>query len=259
MATIINMGLTDESMTSTSASSPNTSIQENKNITLIPETDNNTSSNGANRSVPMVPYTHAIQPQLRIPSFNASDPVLWFKATEEQFRLCNINDERDRYSYTVAALPADISAQVRDIILHRPEIQPYTAIKNSLMQRVSASYDDRLERLLREEVLGDRKPTQLLIKMKSLASDCGVVMDAELLKKLFLKRLPENVREILSITADNNHIDVLAAMADKIVSVNRTTQNRYTVHNVEQSTLSHPNQQPPNTVYRNTHRVFIPD
>lgn len=67
--------------------------------------------------------------------------------------------------------------------------------------------------------LGDKKPSQLLREMRSLA---GTQVNDDFLKTLFLQRLPINVRSILATSKDE--LDNLAAMADKIIEFSANPQ-----------------------------------
>ncbi|GIX68522.1 uncharacterized protein CDAR_515171 [Caerostris darwini] len=60
--------------------------------------------------------------------------------------------------------------------------------------------------------LGDRRSSRLLLEMRSKA---GARINDNLLKSLFLQRLPTNVQQILAISNDN--LDMLAEMADGIM------------------------------------------
>ena len=76
----------------------------------------------------------------------------------------------------------------------------------------------KLKQLLTAEELGDRKPTQLLQKMKLLLAEKVKIIDSSLLRELFLQRLPLNVQMILGL-ADTMAIDKLAEMADRVMDV----------------------------------------
>ncbi|GIY74596.1 uncharacterized protein CDAR_367961 [Caerostris darwini] len=58
--------------------------------------------------------------------------------------------------------------------------------------------------------LGDRRPSRLLLEMRSKA---GARINDDLQKSLFLQRLPTNIQQILAISNDK-----LAEMADDIMS-----------------------------------------
>ncbi|GFY72531.1 uncharacterized protein TNIN_19881 [Trichonephila inaurata madagascariensis] len=81
------------------------------------------------------------------------------------------------------------------------------------LNRLTDTEESRLKKLLTEMELGDRRPSDLLRQMKSLA---GSSISDELIKSLWLQRLPQQTQAILSTSKDilNN-----AEMADKIISV----------------------------------------
>ncbi|GBM24825.1 hypothetical protein AVEN_245066-1 [Araneus ventricosus] len=64
--------------------------------------------------------------------------------------------------------------------------------------------------------LGDKKPSTLLYAMKSLASD-GIL--PELLKSLWMQRLPIQIQQILSVSGDD--LQALSKMADNIFEISK--------------------------------------
>lgn len=70
----------------------------------------------------------------------------------------------------------------------------------------------KLQKVLMGTELGDQKPSELLSKMKSLAGDN---FNDEVLKTLWLQRLPNQVRAILAVS--NDQTDKLAELGDKII------------------------------------------
>ncbi|KAF8770912.1 hypothetical protein HNY73_018389 [Argiope bruennichi] len=67
--------------------------------------------------------------------------------------------------------------------------------------------------------LGDKRPSDLLRQMKSLA---GNSISDEVIKSLWLQRLPQQAQAILSINKDA--IDNIALMAGKIIAVYNTSE-----------------------------------
>ena len=96
---------------------------------------------------------------------------MWFAQVEAQFATKHITAEATKYSYVVAALTPDIAQEVRDILLAPPADNPYKTLREELIKRTSATEQKRLQQLLNEEVLGDRKPTQFLRHMRKLLGD----------------------------------------------------------------------------------------
>ncbi|XP_037298950.1 uncharacterized protein LOC119190677 [Manduca sexta] len=76
--------------------------------------------------------------------------------------------------------------------------------------------------LLSEEELGDRKPSQFLRHLKSLAGP--TFTDDNILRQLWLRRLPQHVQGILAAQADLG-LERIADIADKIVEAQPATAN----------------------------------
>ncbi|XP_064463463.1 uncharacterized protein LOC135374431 [Ornithodoros turicata] len=117
-----------------------------------------------------------------------------------------------------SALGPNEAAEVRDIVTVPPTERPYDALKTALTRRTTASEQERLRQLLTAEVLGDRRPSQLLRRMQQLLGDRAAAVDESILRELFLQRLPNTVRMILT-TSSTVSLDALAEMADKIMDI----------------------------------------
>lgn len=158
---------------------------------------------------------------LKIPPFWPADPRLWFAQVEAQFTTKHITTQQTRFDYVVASLSPEFATEVRDLILSPPRDKPYDALKTQLVKRTSASAQRRLHLLFHSEELGDRKPTQLLRRMRQLMGDdsSATAPNNTLFRELFLQRLPNNVRAILATSDEDGTIDQLADTADKIMEV----------------------------------------
>ncbi|BHF67661.1 hypothetical protein SprV_0301068900 [Sparganum proliferum] len=150
-----------------------------------------------------------------LPSVWLGDIALRLRTVESRFALRQITREDTKFHYIVAALPMDIATDLRDIIDCPPTEAPYTALKEALISRISLSTQKRLQRLISEEDLGDRKPTQLLRRLEQLAD--GQKLDATMFKQLFLQRLPPSVQAILAPNIPSSTVQTLAETADRIL------------------------------------------
>lgn len=148
---------------------------------------------------------------VKAPPFWRANPALWFCQLEAQFDLNRITRDRSKYNTVVAAIESSVLHQVSDIVLNPPATDLYIALKKRLLDVFVESEQSRLKKLLGEIELGEQKPSSLLREMRSLA---GASISDELLKTLFLQRLPTNIQAILSISSEG--IEKLATMADKI-------------------------------------------
>ncbi|CAB0032740.1 unnamed protein product [Trichogramma brassicae] len=163
---------------------------------------------------------------VKLSPFWADKPSLWFAQTDSQFVLSNIVNEVTKFLHIVSRLDAQIAAEIEDIISNPPVLNSYTFLRTKLIERLSASEEKRVRQLISEEELGDRKPSQFLRHLRSLAGT-NIVQDS-LLRQLWLQRLPSSVQAILASQGDST-LEKLAELADKILEITPATPN-FSVH-----------------------------
>ncbi|XP_075163217.1 uncharacterized protein LOC142235848 [Haematobia irritans] len=148
---------------------------------------------------------------VKIPPFWRSNPALWFKQVESQFITSGIVADPTKFHTVVGSIDASILSEVSDIIINPPESNMYETLKRSIQERFMDSEEKRLKRLIREIEIGDKKPSTLLREMSSLAAN---KVSEEVLKSLWMQRLPKQTQVILSVSSES--LNKLAQMADKI-------------------------------------------
>ncbi|BHF76161.1 hypothetical protein SprV_0501925900 [Sparganum proliferum] len=79
-----------------------------------------------------------------------------------------------------------------------PTDAPYTKLKAELLRLTSVSDRQRYDTLVKEEGLGDRKPSELLRRMRSLVGN--MTIDDKFFKEMFLERLPTSVSQPLTVS-----------------------------------------------------------
>ena len=151
---------------------------------------------------------------IRLPTFWPDRPAIWFAQAEAQFELADITRQRTKFNYVVSQLNQEQAAEVEDIILSPPEHEPYDRLKAELVRRLSTSREERVRQLLSHEEKGDRKPSQFLRHLKSLAPE----VPDDFLRTIWASRLPPHVQAILAGQTEGS-LDSVSHLADRICEV----------------------------------------
>ncbi|XP_018652198.1 putative solute carrier family 35 member C1 [Schistosoma mansoni] len=151
----------------------------------------------------------------RLPEFDRSDPELWFAQLEHYFTRHNIKSEGIRYRDLCSILPPSVAKEVRDLILDPPSPQPYTILRREIINRLSLSDSQRIQRLFQGETLGDRSPSQFLRHLQVLMGD-NTVGEA-VLKQGWIQALPCYVQYCLDAQDPETSLSHLARIADRIM------------------------------------------
>ena len=165
---------------------------------------------------------------IKLPIFY-DNPATWFTHAEAQFHTRGIIDQHTMYSYVAASLRPEVATEICDLLFTKPANKPYFMLKTELTTCTTASEQKRLHQLLHTEALGDRKPTQLLRRMRQLLGD-KPIEDSFF---LFLRWMPSNVQPILASSREIS-LDQLVVIVDKMMEV-ATRDSRPTIANVNQS------------------------
>ncbi|GFS66178.1 uncharacterized protein NPIL_189011 [Nephila pilipes] len=90
---------------------------------------------------------------------------------ESQFILGGITIEITKFHQVISALQPEKSDIIRDIILNPPTEKPYTTLRNRLYSQYADLEEQRLHDLISGMQRGDRKPSRLLLEMRSKAGN----------------------------------------------------------------------------------------
>lgn len=153
---------------------------------------------------------------VKLPTFWTDKPAIWFAQVEAQFEIANIVGDTTKYNYVVGHLDQKMAGEVEDLITNPPVEDKYEKLKEALIQRLSISQEKRVRQLLSDEELGDRKPSQFLRHLRSLAGTA--LSDDNIIRQLWLRRLPQQAQAILAAQADLS-LDKVAELADKITEL----------------------------------------
>lgn len=159
---------------------------------------------------------------LQIPPFMENDPELWFRVVEKACAAANITTESAKFGTVLGYLSERYTQEVRALIMSDDAEKPYSTLKQALITRLGASQEQKIRRLLEQEEMGDRKPTQYLRHLRKLG---GESFQEDAYKSIFLSRIPQTARAIL-VAHNDLTLDQLAAIADNIVDTLQSTSSR---------------------------------
>ncbi|GFX08514.1 retrovirus-related Pol polyprotein from transposon 297 [Trichonephila clavipes] len=155
---------------------------------------------------------------IKIPPFWTDRPENWFYQVEAQFQISRISLEETKFHYLVSQLEPKYVENIWDIVNSKSDMK-YTDSKNRLLSLFKESENLRIKRLLTGIELGDMKPSQLLQKLKTVATSD---ISDNLIKTLWLEKLSESIKNILFVSDEN--LSKLAVMADKISDMTPKTE-----------------------------------
>ena len=151
---------------------------------------------------------------VKIPPFWSDDLELWFLQVEAQFRIRGVRAETTKYDHVLQALPPDTVSRLRTFLLDPPKENPYSALKTELLRQTSLSAKQKYDRLISDEVLGDRWPSQLLQRMQALVGEQQA--ETPFFREMFVSKLPPTVQTVIA-ALDGLPVAQVASAADKMM------------------------------------------
>lgn len=147
---------------------------------------------------------------VKIPPFWMDRPEIWFFQVEAQFKISGIVAEETKFNYLVSQLEPKYVENIWDIVTSNSATK-YSESKTRLLELFKESESTRIKKLITGIDLGNLKPSQLLQKLKSVATSD---VSENLIKTLWLEKLPDSMRNIILVS--DEELPKLAVMADKI-------------------------------------------
>ena len=133
---------------------------------------------------------------LKLPPFWPNKATLWFAHAEAQFHLRGITVDKTKFAHVLTTLDSTTAEYAMDIIQAPPNEDAYGALKSRLTGAYAVSDDEKAERLLTMDGLGDKTPSQCLSNMLLQVPDGQE--PGFLFRRLFLRQLPSEVRTQLA-------------------------------------------------------------
>ena len=153
----------------------------------------------------------------RLPTFWMTAPELWFAQTEANFenRHPKITTDASKYAQILQALPQEVLMECEHAITNEGQ-ERYRVLKEALIKAYGKSRAKKSAELLamaaRPGGLGDRKPSNLLMKIRNLSGSSYEALE----RAMFLNQLPPQVRTALASSKAATN-DELATEADAVV------------------------------------------
>ena len=134
----------------------------------------------------------ALTPKIR--AFYGRNPDLWFAMAESSFVTAEpkITSGLTKSHYLMQVLDEDTALRVKDLIVNPPQ-DSYEALKTRLLQSFKLTRGERASWILDYPDLGNKKATRMADELINLFEGHCV----DLLREIFLHRLPQRVRIIL--------------------------------------------------------------
>ncbi|XP_051170923.1 uncharacterized protein LOC127287844 [Leptopilina boulardi] len=148
----------------------------------------------------------------KMPAFLPADSEFWFLLLESSFDSAGITQDATKFGHALSALDPRYTVEIRDVLLKPKAERTFELLKTELIKRMGASQEQNTRRLLENEPLGDRKPTQFLRHLRNLA---GPNFPEDVLQTLWLGRLPKHMQAMLAAHKDL-HLDKRADIADSV-------------------------------------------
>lgn len=158
---------------------------------------------------------------VRVPPFWPEEPEVWFAQVESQFLLSNITADLTKFHFVTGQLDQEYARIVKDVIISPPTNNKYDKLKAELIKRISLSHEKKTLQLMQHEELGDRKPSQFLRHLRSLA---GPQVPDDFLRTVWTSRLPPNVQTIVA-SQPKSDLDDVADLADRVNDIAPSTSH----------------------------------
>lgn len=173
---------------------------------------------------------------VRVPPFWAEEPEIWFAQVEGQFSIAGITSDVTKFNYVIGHLDNQYSREIKDIIISPPATNKYERLKTELIKRLTASNEKKIKQLLMHEELGDRKPSQFLRHLKSLA---GPNVPDDFLRTIWVSRLPHGIQTVLAGQPGAASLEDLADLADRVNDLASPTPKVAAVNDAVPSSVLH--------------------
>ncbi|XP_017475255.1 PREDICTED: uncharacterized protein LOC108365669 [Rhagoletis zephyria] len=125
-------------------------------------------------------------PRIPLPVMSEENIEAYFYSLDFWFEASSISTDSAKFSIVAASIPQIKLMELRSIIDAAPMSGRYEYIRSKLTENFTESQQRRLQRVLREMPLGDRRPSDLFNEMKRAP---GSALSESILHDLWVNRL----------------------------------------------------------------------
>lgn len=150
-------------------------------------------------------------PRIPLPIMVDGSIDAYFMSLDFWFLASGVQNDTRRFNTVMAQVPPAKLLELRSIIDACPDRNKYNYIKQKLIEHFADSQQRRLQRVLSDMPLGDKKPSQLYYDMSRTAN--GALSDAVLLD-LWAARLPTHAQA--AVVASQGAVSERVRIADAI-------------------------------------------
>ncbi|XP_069972241.1 uncharacterized protein [Penaeus vannamei] len=139
----------------------------------------------------------------------------WYLQVEQEFLLRNINAQTTKFHMLVTNLPPELLLTVGDL-LNDQLYATYEELKEAILRRAAPNPLAALSSFLSSDTTDNRTPSEILRHFQHLLTHTGMTFPPDVMRSLFLKRLPADIQQILLVS--DAPLEQLALKADAIIA-----------------------------------------
>lgn len=145
---------------------------------------------------------------------------------EQEFLLRNITTQTTKFHLLVTNLPPELLLTVGDL-LNDHQCATYDELKEAILRRAAPNPLTALSSFLSSDAADNRTPTEIFHHFQRLLTHTGTTLPPEVMRFLFLKRLPADIQQILLVS--DAPLEQLALQADAMLVARAPTSSIATV------------------------------
>ncbi len=178
---------------------------------MTSDNEDNAKNDDVQANIATVAGTSAY-PRIPIPIMTENGIDAYFMSLDYWFLASGVTNDARKFNTVMAQVPPAKLMELKPIIEAAPNELKYEYIKVKLVEHFADSQRQRLNRLLSELPLGDKRPSQLYHEMVRTA---GNTMNEPVIRDLWASRLPSYAQA--AVVASSGTAEQVTKIADAIV------------------------------------------